>query len=136
MKLYDIKAKRHGESYDAVSALALDAEDIFRGFADDFEWQLAGLVSSGKPGDDPRERIILHAELNAPRGGHLSVDFVRYENNRLGVDNKIVIRAFSPRGELASSVLRGLKLISMQPPSRSELLRNELERMGGHLEFG
>lgn len=138
MKLYDVKAKLHGESYDAVSLLSLDAEPVFEEFARQSGWELSQLISSGEaeletpPGS---ETIILHAELNAPRHGYISVDFVRYENNRLGVDNKVVIRACSPRGELAASVLRGLKLKSMSDTLRVELLRSELERLARLMDF-
>ena len=139
MKLYDVKAKLHGESYDAVSLLSLEAEPVFREFARDYGWELSEPVSSlGEevdPSAEDQERIILHAELNSPQQGYISVDFVRYENNRLGVDNKVVIRACSPRGELASSVLRGLKLKSMSDKKRVRLLHSELERLADLMEY-
>ncbi len=138
VKLYDVKQKLHGESYDAVSLLALDAEPVLEEFAHDSGWELSQLISSRdaeiEPASEP-EKTILHAELNAPRHGYISVDFVRYENNRLGVDNKVVIRACSPRGELAASVLRGLKLKAMSDERRIELLRSELDRLARLMDF-
>ena len=138
MKLYDVKAKLHGESYDAVSLLSLDAEQVFGEFARSSGWKLSQLISNRDTeieSSSESEKIILHAELNAPRHGYISVDFVRYENNRLGVDNKVVIRACSPRGELAASVLRGLKLKSMTDSQRVELLHSELDRLARLMEF-
>jgi len=138
VKLYDVKQKLHGESYDAVSLLSLDAEPVLSEFADQSGYKLSQLISSREAeieSASDAEKIILHAELNAPRHGYISVDFVRYENNRLGVDNKVVIRACSPRGELAASVLRGLKLKAMSDANRVELLRSELERLARLMEF-
>ena len=138
VKLYDVKQKLHGESYDAVSLLSVDAEQALEEFAHDSGWNLSQLISSRDAeieSDSESEKIILHAELNAPRHGYISVDFVRYENNRLGVDNKVVIRACSPRGELAASVLRGLKLKAMSDSQRVEWLRSELERLARLMEF-
>lgn len=138
VKLYDVKQKLHGESYDAVSLLSLDAESVLAQFAEQSGYELSQLISSPDAeieADSDSEKIILHAELNAPRHGYISVDFVRYENNRLGVDNKVVIRACAPRGELAASVLRGLKLKSMSDAGRVELLRSELARLARLMEF-
>lgn len=137
MKLYDVKAKQHGESYDAVSELSLEADEILKRFAQDHGWELSELISGEQdlPQDSESEQIILHAELKAPSGGYLFVDFVRYENNRLGIDNKVVVRAFASRGELASSVLRGLKLRPMLGSDRALLLRSELERLAGFMQY-
>ncbi len=136
MKLYDVKARRHLESYDAVSELSHEAEGVFRSFAHDLSWEVAGLVAGRREDDKVEpEQTILHAELSAPTGGYISIDFVRYENNRLGVDNKIVLRAYSNRGELASSVLRGLQLLSLDMVQRVALLRGELRRLAGLMEY-
>lgn len=135
MTLYDVKAKMHGESYDAISELSQEAGRLLKDFACDHDWQLSGLVSGQERPDDGFGRVVLHAELNAPQGGHITVDFVRYDNSRLGIDNKVVLRAFSRRGELASSVLRGLKLRPLRAEDRSGLLRGELERLAGYMDL-
>ena len=73
--------------------------------------------------------------MSSQETGYISIDFVRYEDNHLGVDNKVVLRAFSSSGELASSVLRGLKLLSLKRPQRIAILRSELERLADLMEF-
>lgn len=139
MQLYDIKARRHDESYDAVSELSLQAGAVFRQFAGDFGWKVSALIrgfEETEEQDDGRPaRTILHAELSSHETGYISIDFVRYEDNHLGVDNKVVLRAFSSSGELASSVLRGLKLVSLKRPQRIAILRSELERLADLMEF-